>query len=246
MKRLFFALLALLLVVAGTQVWAASGAIVTERRQVAKFERVKLMGSPKIKYMQGNQVKVEVRGHKSIVKRIITRVEGNQLVVSVKSGTFNFTNKLDKVEVYVTSPDLVEVELWGSGDFESKGHVDTDYLKVTLKGSGDIDFKDIICDKLSATVVGSGDLDIEKLESLSSEVELVGSGDIEISQQRVKKTNVELKGSGDIKMSLRDCGTIDCRVTGSGDITLRGDVRKVNQYSRGSGDVNTAGLTIRK
>ena len=148
--------------------------------------------------------------------------------------------------VYVTSPDLIGVELLGSGDFECRSHLDTDNLDVMLKGSGDIVFSDIICDRIKTSVIGSGDLTIEKAVAQTADVELIGSGDVKIKQQKVKQTKVELKGSGDIKMNLTNCGTIDCRLLGSGDITLQGDVMKLNSYTRGSGDIDTQGLKIRK
>ena len=52
------------------------------------------------------------------------------------------------MEVYVTSPDLIGVTLKGSGEFISSEKVDSDNLEITLAGSGDILFTEIICDKI--------------------------------------------------------------------------------------------------
>lgn len=79
-----------------------------------------------------------------------------------------------------------------------------------------------------------------------SAVELVGSGDVKLNQRNAKETSLELKGSGDIKVGNQQCGTVSCRLVGSGDITLTGTIRKLNQTTRGSGDINTAGLQIVK
>lgn len=248
MKKYFFAWVVLLALLASVQVSAGSGQNVTERRNVNSFERIKLMGSPTIKYRQGNQTSVEVRAPKSIIKNVETRVEGNQLVVSIKNPkwVFNFGSKENQVVVYVTSPDLIGLELLGSGDFECKGHVDSDQLRLLLKGSGDIDFKDVICDKLSVSVIGSGDLNVDKVVAIQSDIELIGSGDIRVGEQQVKQTKVELKGSGDVKLSLVNCGTVDCRLLGSGDITLQGDATKLNSYTRGSGEIHSKGLRTSK
>jgi hypothetical protein len=89
-------------------------------------------------------------------------------------------------------------------------------------------------------------VDIKKVITQYSSVELVGSGDVKISQLRAKDTSLELKGSGDIKVANQQCGTVSCRLVGSGDITLTGTIRKLNQTTRGSGDINTAGLQIVK
>lgn len=67
-----------------------------------------------------------------------------------------------------------------------------------------------------------------------------------MNQKQVAQTKMELKGSGDIKMRLEGCGIVHSRLMGSGDITLSGDVDVLNSYTRGSGDMHTKGLEIRK
>ena len=167
--------------------------------------------------------------------------------VSVKSSKWSWRfNKDNDITILVTSPDLIGVELQGSGDFECKSHLDTDHLDVMLKGSGDIFFADIICDKLSTSVVGSGDLTINKVIAQAAEINLVGSGDIKIKEQKVNDTKVGLKDSGDISLTFQNCGVVDCRLLGSGDIILQGDVTKLNSYTRGSGDIHTQKLKIGK
>jgi DUF4097 and DUF4098 domain-containing protein YvlB len=186
-----------------------------------------------------------VKAPKKLIDRVVTRKDGNTLVVSMKSGSFFNSIKGDDVTVYVTSPDLIGVEVQGSGDFESKGRVDTDHLDLSVRGSGDIDFANIICDRIKASLVGSGDIDIKYVDAKQSDIELVGSGDLKITQSKVSQTKIELKGSGDVKVNCKDCGTVDCRLVGSGDITLSGTIRKLNQTSRGSGDIHTDQLKIK-
>ena len=249
MKKLFWIFVAVLAVVASTSVYAFHGSDkVEEGRKLTGFERIRLQGSPDIKYTQGKTWSVRVKAPKSIIKNVQTRVENKTLIVSVKSGKiFNFGSMKDNdVTVYVTSPDLIGVEVHGSGDFESKSHVDTDNLDINLKGSGDIDFYDIICDRINVSLVGSGDVDIKKVITQYSNVELVGSGDVKISQLNAKDTKLELKGSGVIKVANQNCGTVSCRLVGSGDITLTGTIKQLNQTTRGSGDIHTAGLQIVK
>ena len=244
MKKYFFACVVLLLV--ATQVMAGNDKV-SEQRSLSGFEKIVLKGSPTIKYTQGSQFKVEVQAPKDIIKNVQTNVNGKTLEVSIKSRKWSWSSiKNNDVTVVVTSPDLIGIELLGSGDFECKSHLDTDNLQVRLKGSGDIVFTDIICDKLTASVVGSGDLTIGKVISQTAEIDLVGSGDIKIRQQKVNRTKVDLKGSGDIALTLQNCGAVDCHLLGSGDITLQGDVTRLNSSKRGSGDIDTQKLKIEK
>ena len=223
----------------------------SETRQLKGFERIRLLGSPTIRYTQGKTWSVRVEAPKNMIKDVKTRVEGNYLVVSMQDSKsitnfFSFRNMVDnRVVVHVTSPDLIGVEVQGSGDFECKSKVDTDNLDLSLRGSGDVKFSNIICDRIRTSLVGSGDIEIKYVEARHSDVELVGSGDVSIKQSKVNQTQIELKGSGDIKMHCDKCQVVNCRLAGSGDITLSGVVTRLNQTTRGSGDIHTKGLQIK-
>jgi len=246
MKKLSLFLTTLFVVVCTASVYAFADKDKAEvNRQVSGFERIRLQGSPDIKYTQGKTWSVRVKAPKKLIDRVVTRKDGNTLVVSMKSGSFFNSIKGDDVTVYVTSPDLIGVEVQGSGDFECKSHLDTDNLTLSLRGSGDIAFYDIICDKINTSVVGSGDVDIKKVIAKLSTVELVGSGDVKVRQSQVNQTQIELKGSGDVKVHCDNCGAVSCRLVGSGDITLTGTVKKLDQTSRGSGDIHIEQLKIR-
>ena len=247
MKKTFCILAVLLAVLFSTSLYAFSANEVEETRNVTGFERIRLQGSPDIKYTQGKTWSVRVKAPKSLISKVVTRKEGNCLLVSLKNaGFFSSDGRNGDVTVYVTSPDLIGVEVQGSGDFESKTHVDTDNLDISLRGSGDINFYDVICDRIKTSVVGSGDLDIKKVIAQQSVIELVGSGDVKIRQSKVKQTQIELKGSGDVKVHCDNCGAVTCRLVGSGDITLSGTVTKLDKTTRGSGDIHTGSLKIAK
>ena len=221
---------------------------VSQRRALTGFERIELLGSLDVKYQQADSFSVFVDAPADVLKYVETRVEGNRLIVNIKGEgkIINFGVKdADDVTVYVTSPDFLGIELKGSGDFDCKGHLDTDNLNIQLKGSGDIEFQDVICDHVAVSVVGSGDVEVKNIVSRETDIQLVGSGDIKMNQRQVARTDMELKGSGDISLMLQQCGTVNARVLGSGDITLRGDVDKLNQQTRGSGDIHTKQLVIR-
>jgi hypothetical protein len=196
-------------------------------RDLKGFERIELLGSLDVKYQQADSFSVRVEAPVEVLHDVETHVAGNKLVVRMK-GEGDIINlgvsDADDVTVYVTSPDFLGIELKGSGDFESNGLVDTDNLDITLNGSGDIKFDDIICDRINVSLVGSGDVDVKNVKTLWAGVQLVGSGDV--------------------KMRLDDSGAVDANLTGSGDITLSGHVKEYNYHVRGSGDMNTSGLTI--
>lgn len=227
MKKTLFIMMALVQVAAGAM--AGNKQVVKEKRQLKGFERIELLGSVDIKYRQGKAFAVEVSAPKSVLRQVETRVTGNKLTVNMKGDgkRFNFgVADSDDVEVYVTSPDLIGVTVKGSGDFDSKGRLDTDNLDVVLEGSGDIDFDDIICDRIKVALTGSGDVEVKTLKALQTQVDVVGSGEVELS--------------------FRNSGSVDARLKGSGDIKLKGTVKSLTQQAKGAGTIDTTRLTIRK
>lgn len=200
-----------------------------EQRSLTGFERIELLGSLDIKYQQSDSFSVRVDAPVEILKKVVTRVEGDKLIVNMEGEgeMINFgVPDGDNVTVYVTSPDLLGIALRGSGDFECQHLLDTDNLDIMLNGSGDIKFDDIICDQVNVSLVGSGDVELKHVKMLRSYVNLVGSGDI--------------------KVNYDNSGAVEANLTGSGDITLSGSVKDYKSNVRGSGDMHTEQLAIRK
>ena len=164
-----------------------------EQRALTGFERIELLGSLDVKYQQADSFSVRVEAPVEVLKKVETRVDGNKLVVRMKGEgkliNFGVADSRD-VTVYVTSPDFLGILLKGSGDFECQRLLDTDNLEISLQGSGDISFDDVICDQVEVSLVGSGDVDVKNVKAQRSYINLVGSG--------VKKYKSNVRGSGDI------------------------------------------------
>ena len=224
------------------------GPVVTETRNLKGFEKIEINGSPNVYYTQADSFSVRVKCSKEGQENILTEVNHGTLSIRNrgKVGVVNIViHDEDQAEIYVTSPDLISVRLNGSGDFCSEQRIDTDQMEVTLRGSGDMTFKDLICDQCRVELIGSGNIDINRLEAKTSDVSLIGSGDIAIDQWRVLSTRLGLKGSGDIKVGFQEgCQAVDCELRGSGDITLSGVVSRFSQHKSGSGDIDVDKLKM--
>lgn len=230
-----------------------SGDQIVDSRKHRGFERIEISGSPTVVYTQADTFGVRLEGPEKMVENIVTEVEDHTLYihnkgrVDLKVGFINLNwGDKDDVTVYVSSPDLIGVRLNGSGDFISRKQVDTDVMDIVLRGSGDIDLGNIICDACTAELVGSGDININRLETRKSTAVLVGAGDINIIQANVVETDLSLKGSGDISVDfVEGCQSAQCQLNGSGDITLKGTLHHYDGHKSGSGDINTDQLSVR-
>ena len=218
-------------------------------RHVATFERIELLGSPSIYYTQGDSISIRVEAPQDIIEYVETEVEDGKLTVCLKNNIMNQVKNLqfmdgEDIKVFVTSPDLIEIKLLGSGDFYCQGHLDTDNLNIELRGSGDIEFDDIICDQVGTQLMGSGDIEVKHVRTGSSSVELVGSGDVKMAVEGAQSTNINLRGSGDVKMTLNNRGSVQSTVHGSGDVTLKGNVNTLQSSTIGSGEHHTEELLV--
>ena len=225
------------------------GPKVTQVRPHRSFEQIEIMGSPTVCYTQADSFSVHVEGPENLVNEILTKVEDHTLVIRNrgKIGIINISvGDMSQVTVYVTSPDLVGICLNGSGDFMCRQQIDTDQMSVELRGSGDIDIHDLICDQCVTTLVGSGDVNIRRLEAQTHEVGLTGSGDVKVEEHRVGVTDITLRGSGDIAIDFAEgCKEASCQLMGSGDITLSGNLHRFSQHKTGSGDIDTGSLIVK-
>ena len=226
---------------------------IVETRQHRGFERVEISGSPSVVYTQADTFVVRLEGPEKMVDNMITEVKNHTLYVynkgrvDLKVGFINLNwGDKDDVTVYVSSPDLVGVRVNGSGDFISQKPVDTDVMNIVLRGSGDVEFEDIICDACTTELVGSGDININHLDARTSTAVLVGSGDIKISEANVLETDLSLRGSGDIAIHFEEgCQSAQCQLAGSGDITLSGTLTHYDCKKSGSGDIDVGNLIIK-
>lgn len=218
---------------------------VTQIRKVKGFERVELGGSITVVYRQADSISVKVTGPEDYINKVVITSDGTTLNIDAKTDWTHFGH-IDSgdVTVYITSPDIVMAQLDGSGDFLGRGHIDTDNMKIYLKGSGDVDFDDIICDRLQADLVGSGDVDLKNVECKNAELNLLGSGDVGAHVRNAATVKATLRGSGDIDASLENCGSVDANVLGSGDISFKGTAKHLNKAIEGSGDIDTSELKI--
>jgi hypothetical protein len=226
------------------------GPRVIKSRPLKGFDKIEVVGSPSVHYFQADAYHVKVEGPEEVLKKIITDVEDGTLIIRNKGkiGIFNVSmGDMGDVIVHVGSPDLTSVSLSGSGDFVCESDLDTDHMRISLRGSGDITFNKIICDDCVTELVGSGDVMLKRLEAFTSEISLIGSGDMEVAQWNVGETDISLRGSGDISVRFGEgCKKVDCQLNGSGDIYLEGKVEQMNKHKTGSGDIDTDKLAIGK
>ncbi len=225
-KVLLFLLATLTLASCGINVCSDKGPEITSVRHTRPFTKIVVKGAYDVKFVQADTFGVKVVGKEEHVKSTTSTVVGDVLTISRQKSTLGLDSRLgnNHVTVYVSSPDLVGVELKGAGDFEVDSLLDTDTLNILLKGAGDVKLGKVLCDKLDIT--------------------LTGAGDIEVKDVTTQYSKITLKGVGDVEVNMTDGGETECMLKGVGDITLRGKAKSLKKRIQGTGSIDTDNLVI--
>lgn len=199
-----------------------------------------------IYFTQSDTVGVRIEGPQKDVERINVEFKGGTLVFSTEkkfSSFFNVINSND-VKIYISSPNLVAVNVKGVTDFHAK-KIDTDNMLINLYGVGEAYIDNIVCDHFSTTVKGTGDVNVKSLEALTAKMYLQGTGDIKVSCHKVQDTFLTLQGTGDIDANMDNCGKVTANLKGTGDINIKGNVYSLEKSEHGTGDIDTDKLIVK-
>lgn len=167
---------------------------------VKDFTELEIAGSFNVYFTQGNTTSVKVKGYEKYLKNVKITSDGKILSIGIHKSWKNLSYFYDDIEVYVTSPNIRGISIAGSGEFTSNNKIDTDRMFISVAGSGEVDIKDIICDKIQGEIAGSGDINIKRITTQKASLSIAGSGDIEFDNALIDSVSCEIAGSGDIKL----------------------------------------------
>ena len=189
------------------------GAIVSEDRSVAAFQKVEFSGEGSVTVLSGAVQTVKVEGYEHLVPVFESRVNGNTLVLKYKSEYHNIRNS--NIKVTITTPDIKSIYLNGSGTIRTGENFDGSDLKMEVNGSGKIFSEASKFTSLNVKINGSGEADVEEIVADHADVVVNGSGDIRVLA--LESLKAKIVGSGTIRYSGNP-STVDTEISGSGKV----------------------------
>lgn len=213
----------------------------TENRKTDSFKSINLSISAKVYLTQENTTSVKIKAYDRDLNEIITEVEGSTLKIkrkSNKSWGWN-TRSLKKVEVYISTPNIENLKISGSGNIIAQTPINSGSVAYTISGSGNIIIDKLNAENVNCSISGSGDVRLKGECEDEVNIRISGSGDMEASHFIAKKADIRISGSGDCEVYASD--KITARVAGSGDIYYRGKPEYVDSKSAGSGSIKSVG-----
>lgn len=232
MKRsIIFAAVVLALILGSGFAIGQSGA--KENRNVSGFTKVSFGISGNMYISIGNEFKVTLEGDKDDLEDIITEVSGGRLVVKKENWRMNFN---EKVDVYITMPELEGLGVSGSGKAEIKSAVKTNDLSLSVSGSGKLYTSEVNVSELNCSISGSGNIMVGGGTASSADISISGSGNYSGESAKLESVDISISGSGNCLVNVS--GSLKAGVSGSGDVTYIGNP-KVDARVSGSGKVRS-------
>jgi hypothetical protein len=205
-----------------------------EERSVAPFTKIGMGISADVFYTQETPQKLVLEGSAKDLEKITTEVKDGKLKISIKSSS---NGNINKVKIYISSAQLEEAALSGSGNIMAEGSVKSESFRAAVSGSGNITFKNLHAKTVETAISGSGDITLAGSEvAEKASVAISGSGDINLENFVSADVEVAIAGSGDCLLNVEK--TLNCAISGSGDVGYKGKP-VVNAKVSGSGKVRS-------
>lgn len=212
----------------------SAGQSVKESRDLQGFTSVGFGISGNLYIKIGPKYSVELEGLQGDLKEVETVISGSRLQIKHENWRFNFR---EKVNIYITMPELEGLGVSGSGRAEIDGLVKTEDLDLSVSGSGNIFTSELVVENLECRISGSGNIKLDGGNVSDAEVSISGSGSFYGEDTECKTIEVHVSGSGNCSCKVTE--SLEASVSGSGNITYMGNP-KVDARVSGSGRVRSA------
>lgn len=213
MQKLFFLLVALVVITGCDSGIEGVGAPIEEARIVAPFEVLVVESSVNVNLFntkRGEEPRVVVHAEANLQPYVITEVKDPKLTVSFEENL----RSVSGITVDVYCNNLLKLIHRGSGQITGSQTLKFVRLFVQNEGSGDV-ILDLRGDKLQVKNDGSGDVELTG-KAREARLELGGSGDVNALGFNVRIAEARNEGSGNLSLNARR--EIEAVLEGSGDI----------------------------
>lgn len=152
-----------------------SGVIKTDSRNIVGFRKIRAESAIDLTVSITNGYSVVVKAGEDVIADVITRLDGDTLVISLKDKI----NSKSKISLSVTMPAIEGLDLTGATTATVTG-VKADELTVSATGAAKAKL-DGVAKALKIKALGASEVDAEGLTANKAEVEAVGASKISVS-----------------------------------------------------------------
>lgn len=208
-----------------------NGILATQTRNAQRANKIKMAGSFDVEIIQAPSVSVKIEGDENILPYVIAEDRDGFLVIKTKDH-INYSASHD-IKVYITTPNLEELILAGSGNITGKSKfTGSDKLVLKIAGSGDIKL-DVNTPNVHSEIAGSGSIALMG-ETKDESIKIAGVGDYDAAGLKAENAKINIAGNGDVKVFA--ASELEVNIAGSGTVFYKGNP-SLKQHIAGSGEV---------
>jgi len=207
-----------------------SGHVVTQEREAAYFNSVKVSTAIDLILTQGNNESISVEADDNLHEYIITEIKNNTLHIYTEANI----RDAREMNVYVTMKNIEEISATSAGDVVGKSVINSDALYLSTSSAGDIDLE-VNVQKLTCKISSAGDMTLSgKTDEL--EADLSSAGDLNAFDLTSRIARVSASSSGDANITVME--KLWARASSAGDISFRGDPPEVDGHTSSAGRIH--------
>jgi len=214
-----------------------SGEVMTESRDVAGFDKIRLDGAGRLLIKQGSSESLNIEAEENIMDDLTSEVSENTLILGYKNRPWWRSIIPTRPIVYnLMVVDLTELTLNGAGDLQIE-NLETNSFEITMNGAGQIDIEGLMTGSLAVHIAGTGTITIDG-EASSQSISIDGAGNYQAGDLQTSSTEITIDGLGNATIWATE--RLDITINGGGSVNYYG-TPGVTQDINGLGDINSQG-----
>lgn len=197
-----------------------------------EFVQISVSSGIDLYLTQGDEIKIEVECKSSDQKKIITKAEGNNLIIRTSYRHFWTTNEVPKV--YVTFKEIRSLSASGGADVYGLNTIKLSRFRVSSNGGAEVKLE-LISDNIKLNSSGGSDIRIKGItKSLTATI----SGGSGINTRELKAQYVDISSSGGSNATVWAEKKVIAYASGGSNIIYYGNPETQDVSESGGGEVN--------
>jgi hypothetical protein len=190
----------------------------TKVRQVGPFSEISLGGVGDLVIELGDQESVQVRARQDVLPYIVTRVEGNKLILQLKwRGLDGLFRTVGPIHYHVTARQLEAVHVSGSASVTGSG-LSGEEFDLGVSGTSKVKL-DLTVNRLATHVSGSAVITLSG-KTDRQEATISGTGDYRAGELASRECRLTVSGAGKARVQVES--ELDVHISGTGQVLYAG------------------------
>ena len=181
----------ILLVIATVLTASARNQTVKKTFRIEGFNAIRCEFVADIYYTQGKSYSVEAQASEKIMNMVSINKRGNTLVITQKKGNKEKIKGKERLQLYVTAPEINDLQIPGVADFHAK-EMDVEDFSLNVKGVSRFECENLTCKSFVSSTPGVN----KSHATIHAQTARFDCSGVDKSTLRIYADNLHLQSSG--------------------------------------------------